>query len=311
MSEQPMTDASTPAGTLGPRTIAMLMDDTLRRLQGLFNGVGTCDCTVCYRVREAAAPTVVQMFEQAEQRGRNEAEASLLQREGEIGRLREDVQRLRVLAQYSLAETKHINEVFGEVEAAERPALMVTDTDLTALIVKAQSSHMLSIPSDRVQQMAEEILQLREENERLTANYSTPQDGMRHMNFSCPHCGEPLAVTTEREVDIHSGAVYSCEGCKGEVIFSAQTPDQYSKQFAQPTRQAVETWRTDLHNAPKDCLWWLVPKSADETYADRSGRAITSDHAPYLHRGAYGSWSALSKATAYHVLPSPPATETT
>lgn len=124
---------------------------------------------------------------------------------------------------------KQIEAVSKEVcEYEDRPRS--ERVAITARILGAFISH---------EKLRQRVAALEAEQARLTANYKTLEAGIRHMVFSCPHCGEPWAVTTEREVDIHSGAVYSCDGCKGDVIFSAQTPDQYAKQFAQPTREAV------------------------------------------------------------------------
>ena len=42
--------------------------------------------------------------------------------------------------------------------------------------------------------------------------------------FSCPHCGDPSAVTEEDKVDIHSGAEgaeYTCNECHQDVVFIA------------------------------------------------------------------------------------------
>ena len=46
--------------------------------------------------------------------------------------------------------------------------------------------------------------------------------------FDCPHCQEPWASPVEDNIDIHSGTVYTCADCNGKVIFTVQTPDEYS-----------------------------------------------------------------------------------
>ena len=63
-----------------------------------------------------------------------------------------------------------------------------------------------------------------------------------------------------------------------------------------------------IATAPKgaDLLFWIVPKTAEETYVDSSGRPIVGGFAPYLHFGPFGSWSSLSKATHWHLLPATP-----
>jgi len=63
-----------------------------------------------------------------------------------------------------------------------------------------------------------------------------------------------------------------------------------------------------IETAPRDvdALFWVVPKTADETYLDSSDNQIFSGGIPYLHRGKYGNWSSLSKATHWMKLPEPP-----
>ena len=45
--------------------------------------------------------------------------------------------------------------------------------------------------------------------------------------FTCPACGHPSAQTVEPDVDIHSGATYTCDECAGKVVFTAQTVEEY------------------------------------------------------------------------------------
>ena len=63
-----------------------------------------------------------------------------------------------------------------------------------------------------------------------------------------------------------------------------------------------------IETAPKDgdALFWVVPKTADETYLDSNNKPIVTNHEPYLHMGRRGSWSSLSKATHWRPLPAPP-----
>ena len=77
-----------------------------------------------------------------------------------------------------------------------------------------------------------------------------------------------------------------------------------------PNRQNLDTsavWRA-IESAPKDreVFFWCVPKTPDEAYMDTSGNSIFSIHEPFLHRGHFGSWSSLSKATHWMPLPSAP-----
>lgn len=73
---------------------------------------------------------------------------------------------------------------------------------------------------------------------------------------------------------------------------------------APPPWQPMDTFRA--HMRETEWFFWCVPKTADETYCDTSGKPIVSRAAPYLHRGKYKSWGSLSKATHFMPLPSPP-----
>ncbi len=66
-------------------------------------------------------------------------------------------------------------------------------------------------------------------------------------------------------------------------------------------------WR-HIETAPRrqKCLFWVVPKTADETYVDSSGKPIVGAFEPYLLLEEYGAWSGLAKATHWMPAPSPP-----
>lgn len=71
-----------------------------------------------------------------------------------------------------------------------------------------------------------------------------------------------------------------------------------------------EPWRP-IGSAPKDevCLFWVVPKTADETYRDTSGNPILAKSKPSMRECKYGEWGSLMKATHWHprlALPTPP-----
>lgn len=72
---------------------------------------------------------------------------------------------------------------------------------------------------------------------------------------------------------------------------------------------AAQDWQP-IATAPKDytkeALFWIVPKTPEESYVNTSGDSIFGDFKPYLHMGSYGSWSSLSKATHWMQLPDPP-----
>ena len=47
------------------------------------------------------------------------------------------------------------------------------------------------------------------------------------LRYTCPHCGTPAAHTVESDVDIHPGAGYTCDQCRGRVVFVAMTTGEY------------------------------------------------------------------------------------
>lgn len=61
-----------------------------------------------------------------------------------------------------------------------------------------------------------------------------------------------------------------------------------------------------IETAPKEeeVFFWVVPKTAGESYCNTSGAPIFSTHPPRLHRGKFKTWSSLEKAT--HWMPMPP-----
>lgn len=63
-----------------------------------------------------------------------------------------------------------------------------------------------------------------------------------------------------------------------------------------------------IETAPKDreVFFWIVPKTAEETYTDSSGKPILSDGPPYKEFCKHGHWSSLNKATLWHEVPADP-----
>lgn len=61
-----------------------------------------------------------------------------------------------------------------------------------------------------------------------------------------------------------------------------------------------------METAPKgiNAHWWVVPKTADETYTDTSGKPILAGGPPRMSFGKHGEWSSLEKAILWH--PAPP-----
>ena len=45
--------------------------------------------------------------------------------------------------------------------------------------------------------------------------------------FDCPYCHEPFSDVVGEEVDIHSGASYSCRHCSNMVVFQVFATEEY------------------------------------------------------------------------------------
>ena len=82
--------------------------------------------------------------------------------------------------------------------------------------------------------------------------------------------------------------------------------DRLRAEVERLTRQATD-WQP-IETAPHGpaCLFWVVPKSKEETWTDTSGRPITAHGEPYIVMGPYGQWGSLWKATHWMPLPSAP-----
>lgn len=65
-------------------------------------------------------------------------------------------------------------------------------------------------------------------------------------------------------------------------------------------------WR-EIASAPKDeeVWFWVVPKTAEETYSDTSGKPILARGGGHRHFGRYKTWSSLYKGVMWY--PAPPA----
>jgi hypothetical protein len=76
----------------------------------------------------------------------------------------------------------------------------------------------------------------------------------------------------------------------------------------EPASDACPGWKP-IEGAPRDAkvLFWIRPKTDDETWHDTSGKAIKSDGEPHIHEGVYGSWGSLWTATHWmpriHIAP--------
>lgn len=58
----------------------------------------------------------------------------------------------------------------------------------------------------------------------------------------------------------------------------------------------------------KECWYWIVPKTEEETYHDSSGKPIISKMEPCAVVTKWQWWSSLTKATHWqpYIVPEPP-----
>ena len=66
----------------------------------------------------------------------------------------------------------------------------------------------------------------------------------------------------------------------------------------------MSNWQP-IDTAPRrgEAFFWIVPKTADETYYDTSGKPILANVQPFWKLCQFGWWSALMKATHWMPLP--------
>lgn len=81
----------------------------------------------------------------------------------------------------------------------------------------------------------------------------------------------------------------------GVEISEAKALGDWVKQIEMPS---PSDWRP-IETAPRDakCLFWVVPRTANETWKDTSGNPILAKSKPHAELCAYGGWGALMKAT--------------
>jgi hypothetical protein len=72
--------------------------------------------------------------------------------------------------------------------------------------------------------------------------------------------------------------------------------------------RAKTQWQP-IETAPRDgkAFFWIVPKTAEETFQDTSGNLILSKAPPHWELCYFRGWNSLSKATHWMPLPEPPA----
>ena len=95
-------------------------------------------------------------------------------------------------------------------------------------------------------------------------------------------------------------------GVESDCRQAAEELDRQRAEIERLTRQVTE-WHP-IETAPRGpaCLFWVVPKSAEETWTDTSGWPVTARGEPYIVMGPYGDWGSLWKATHWMPLPRAP-----
>lgn len=71
-----------------------------------------------------------------------------------------------------------------------------------------------------------------------------------------------------------------------------------------PAPVLAQRWQP-IDTAPRnvDAIFWIVPKTPDESYVDTSGTPIVAKFTPFAKQTRYGWWTSLSKATHWMPLP--------
>jgi hypothetical protein len=99
--------------------------------------------------------------------------------------------------------------------------------------------------------------------------------------------------------------------------FCEQLADEVDRLKAALSASGAGVGWHSMSTAPTDReVWfWVVPKTAEETYVNTSGEPILSQATPHLFRGRRGTWGSLLKATHWQDIhdpvPPPPCSETT
>ena len=108
---------------------------------------------------------------------------------------------------------------------------------------------------------------------------------------------------------------WRCAKCEWKSNASPTEDDEIhahiESHYPQPifaSRPAETRWHPIDARTPREdrVFFWVVPKTADESYTNTSGEPITSNHKGYRHEGKWGTWGALSKPTHWMPLPAPP-----
>ena len=125
--------------------------------------------------------------------------------------------------------------------------------------------------------------------------------------------GEPVAWSRTRDICDDRG--YPIGTDETEIRWQLDRPGDdwfplYAHPMPSPAPKLPGAWQP-IATAPRDTFVWfyVVPKTADETYCNTSGEPILSLSPPEVRRGIFNkSWNSLCKATHWHpdTTPSPP-----
>ena len=127
------------------------------------------------------------------------------------------------------------------------------------------------------------------------------------MYVNCVYCGHRYGPGETTPVSMADALKEHVESCPQHPMSALKADrDRLRAEVERLRRQAAE-WQP-IETAPRGpaCLFWVVPKSEEETWTDTSGWSITARGEPYIGMGPYGDWGSLWKATHWMRLPSAP-----
>lgn len=126
--------------------------------------------------------------------------------------------------------------------------------------------------------------------------------------LGCRMCG----MTGKYIADVPAGP-FACENCNRlarEAHTWSKALEETIKRERATQPPLPEQWQP-IETAPKndDAMFWIRPRTRQETWRNSSGEAIVIDSPPQLFFGKYGRWSSLWTATHWMPLPSGPTKE--
>ena len=133
----------------------------------------------------------------------------------------------------------------------------------------------------------------REDNDTYFASYTTGKEG---------GCGDYSPTIIGALANLLCTLLKVEEGRIGEepLKFSQSATSRPAETRWQP----IDTMPASLKDAV--VFFWIVPRTPGESYLNTSKEPIVVTFTPYLHRGKYGTWSAVSKATHWQPDLAPP-----